>query len=401
MQIPTVGIVAEYNPLHKGHLYHIGQARAQAGAGRVVAVMSGCFVQRGEPALLDKWRRTEMALAAGANLVLELPVVFASHNAGVFASAAVEILSSTGIVSHICFGVESPDWDMDKVLSILLEEPQGFKLSLQNYLKKGYSFVEARSLALDELMPGSAQYLRESNNMLATSYLLHIRKKNLDIKPIPIKRIGAGYHETEAGEIASATGIRKKLRDGDTAGGLGLLPKSSADILEKELGAERVLLNDDGLWKLLRASLLRATAEDVSRHAEMREGIEHRLRWAALACGSFEEWTASCTSKRYPRGRIQRHAVHFLLGLGHWTNRAFQRMGPAYIRVLGADKTGREMLGVMRKKATLKVLTRCGAARNAYARKMMEYDMLAAEIWEQLIPGSEFGKEHARRVIMR
>lgn len=400
MQIPTVGIVAEYNPLHKGHLYHIGQARAGSGADRVVAVMSGHFVQRGEPALLDKWQRAEMALAAGANLVLELPAVFAAHNAGVFASAAVRTLGASGIVSHISFGVESPDWHMDKVLDILLEESQVFKLSLQNFLKKGYSFVEARSLALDEMVPGSAEHLRKSNNMLALSYLLRIREQNLDLQTVPVKRLGAGYHETESGEFSSATGIRKKLRSGDTCGALALLPASSAEILERGLDARRVCLNYDRFWELLRASLLRATAEEVSRHAEMGEGIENRLRREALDSGSFEEWAARCTSKRYPRGRIQRHAVHFLLGLGHWENRAFQRLGPAYIRVLGADKAGRKMLSVMRETSRLPVITRCGAAKGVYAEKMMRYDMLAAEIWEQLIPCGEFGKEHTRRVIM-
>lgn len=401
MLIPTVGIVAEYNPLHKGHLYHIGQARAQSGADRAVAVMSGHFVQRGEPALLDKWQRAEMALAAGVNLVLELPAVFAAHNAGVFASAAVKILGASGIVSHISFGVESPDWHMDKVLDILLEESQGFKLSLQNFLKKGYSFVEARSLALEELAPGSAEYLRKSNNMLALSYMLRMREQKLDLRAVPVKRIGAGYHETEAAEFSSATGIRKKLRAGDTSGALELLPAGSAEILARDLDAGRVCLNYDRFWELLRASLLRATAEEVARHAEMGEGIENRLRREALGCGSFEEWASLCTSKRYPRGRIQRHAVHFLLGLGHWENRAFQRLGPAYIRVLGADKTGRKMLGEMRGAARLPVITRCGAARDGYAEKMMRYDLLAAEMWEQLIPSGVFGKERARKVIMK
>lgn len=401
MQIPTVGIVAEYNPLHRGHIYHIEQARAQSGTEHVVAVMSGNFVQRGEPALLDKWRRTEMALAAGVNLVLELPIVFAAHNAGVFASAAVKILGAAGIVSHMSFGVESPDWRMDTILNILLEESQGFKLLLQSFLKKGYSFVEARALALEKLAPGSTEHLRKSNNILALSYLQCIRGGNLNLQTVPVKRIGAGYHETETEEIASATGIRKKLRSGDTAGALALLPESSAEILKEALLAGRVCLNDERLWGLLRASLLRANAEEISRHAEMAEGIEHRLRREALTSRSFEEWASRCTSKRYPKGRIQRHAAHFLLGLGHWTNRAFQRLGPAYIRVLGADKTGRKMLGTMRKKATLPVITRYGAVQGDYAAKMMRYDQLAVEIWEQLIPGGEFGKEHTRRVIMK
>lgn len=401
MQIPAVGIVAEYNPLHKGHLYHIKQARAQSGADSVVAVMSGPFVQRGEPALLDKWRRTEMALAAGANLVLELPAVFASHNAGVFASAAVQILAATGIVSHISFGVESPDWHVDRILSILLEEPQVFKVLLQNYLKKGYSFVEARSLALEEILPGSSDELRKSNNILALSYLLNIRRKKLNLRAVPVKRIGAGYHETEADAFSSATGIRKILCSGDVQEAMELLPESSAKILEKSLDAGRVRLENRSFWELVRTSLLRASPEEISRYAEIGEGIENRLRNEALTSGSFEEWSSRCTSRRYPKGRVQRHAAHFLLGLEHWTNRAFQRLGPAYIRVLGMDGSGRKLLREMREKAALPVLTRYGAVNGGYAQKMASYELLAAEIWEQLVPNGEFGREKARKVIIK
>lgn len=401
MHIPAVGIVAEYNPLHKGHLYHIKQARALAEAETVVVVMSGNFLQRGEPALLDKWRRAEMALAAGVNLVLELPVVFSSHNAGVFASSAVDILALSGVVSHISFGVESPDWDVNRILSILLEEPAGFKQFLQSFLKKGYSFVEARSLALETIIPGSSNELRQPNNILALSYLSRIRQKKWNLTPVPVKRIGAGYHETGVCEFPSAAGVRKMLAKGEIDEALDLLPASTAKILRHSIEAGRTLLDSDNLWQLLRAALLRASPQEISQFAEIGEGIEHRLRKTALTCKTFEEWSTRCTSKRYPRGRIQRHAVHFLLGLGHWTNRAFQRTGPAYIRVLGTDAAGRKLLREMRGKALLPVITRYGDANGAQARKMIAFDMLAAEIWEQLIPNGEYGREHTRKVLIR
>lgn len=400
MHIPAVGIVAEYNPLHKGHLYHMEQARSLSGADSVVVVMSGCFVQRGEPALLDKWQRAEMAVAAGANLVLELPVVFASHNAGVFASSAVDILALSGVISHISFGVESPDWQADRIVDILLEEPEGFKLSLQKFLKKGFSFVEARSLALDELIPGSSEELRKSNNILALSYLARIRKKTWDLKPIKVKRLGAGYHETEEQELSSASGIRKILRAGDASRALELLPASSAAILQRNLQAGRTLLDSGRLWELLRATLLRSSPQNIATYAEIGEGIENRLRRQALTSKTFEEWASRCVSKRHPKGRIQRHAAHLLLGIDHWSNRAFQRLGPAYIRVLAADAKGTKLLRQMRERARLPVITRCGAAKGAYAGKMMDYDVLAAELWEQLIPNGEYGVEHTRRVII-
>ena len=401
MYTPTVGIVAEYNPFHKGHLYHMEQARKISGADAVVVVMSGPFVQRGEPALIDKWQRARMALAAGANLVLELPAVFAAHNAGVFASSAVDILFSTGVVTHISFGVESPNWRIDKTLNILLEEPPCFKAFLQNFLKKGYSFVEARSLALEEMLPGSANELRGANNTLALSYMLQIHKKKLKLTPVPVKRKGAGYHETGVLGFASATGVRKKLIEGKTSEALKLLPESSAEILRENLKNGRCCIDNSRLWDLLRATLLRCSPEEIAAHAEIGEGIENRLKKEALNSKSYEEWASRCTSKRYPRGRIQRHAVHLLLGLEHWTNRAFQRLGPACIRVLAADAKGRNLLKEMRKKSTLPAITRYGAASGGYAHRMTAFDVLAAELWEQLIPNGELGAEHTRQVIIK
>lgn len=401
MHTPAVGIVAEYNPLHRGHSHHIEQARLLSGADSVVAVMSPDFVQRGQPALLDKWTRTEMALSAGVDLVLELPVVFASHNAGVFANAAVDILAATGILTHISYGAETPCWQFDRILDILIEEPEPFKFCLKDHLKKGFSFVEARSIALEELIPGSAQELKKSNNSLALSYMLRIRQKKYDLIPVPVQRIGADYNDTTLSEFSSASGIRKRLEEGDIKRVLTLMPPSSADLLRTAVVRGRACIDFDPFWKNLRAMLLRAAPEEIAGFAEMGEGIENRLRREALESETFDEWASKCASKRYPKGRIQRQAIHFLLGLEHWTNRAFQRVGPAYIRVLGMNEKGRILLHRMRGKTSLPVITRCGAAESEYARKMMSLETLSAELWESFVSKPEYGREHTRKVIIR
>lgn len=239
------------------------------------------------------------------------------------------------------------------------------------------------------------------NNILAVAYLSRLRERGLNLTPVPVKRIGAGYHETDERAISSAGGIRKKFYEGEEESALAMLPDSSAAILKKMAEMGRICLGSKKLWPLLRAALLREPAEGISRYAEIGEGIENRLRREALTSETFEEWASRCTSKRYPRSRIQRHGVHILLGLGHWANRAFQRLGPAYIRVLGADAEGKKLLRLMGKSALLPVVTRCGAARGAYAEKMMAYDLLAAELWEQLTEKGEFGKEHTRKIIIR
>ncbi len=402
MHTPIAGIVAEYNPLHRGHLYHLNKARELSHAEAVVVVLSSNFVQRGEPALLDKWSRTQSALDSGADLVLELPLVFSAHNSGVFANAAVDILGATGIVTNISFGVESQDWHMDKILDILIEEPEPFKCHLKAHLDKGYSFVEARALALDSIVPGCAEKLRGPNNTLALAYILRIKQKKWNMELTPIQRIGADYHNKDISEYSSATAVRKALAEGFVNDALAQLPSSSANIVKKAIADGRICINNGKLWNILRPMLLRSSPEEISTYAEICEGIEYRLRDTALEAASFDEWASCCTTKRYPRGRIQRHGVHFLLGLEHWTNRAFQRIGPAYIRVLGMNETGKKLLRRMRTKATLPIATRCGAAASIseYAKKMMDYECLGAELWEQMIPNGSFGREHARKVII-
>ena len=378
------------------------QARTLSGAEGIIVVLSSNFVQRGEPALISKWERTKAALGCGADLVLELPLVFSAHNAGVFANAAVDILAMTGIVTHISFGLESPDWQMDKILDILIEEPEPFKFCLKEELDKGFSFVESRAAALDRMIPGTAEKLKGSNNSLALSYMLRIKKQNWEIDAVPVKRLGAGYHENELAEFSSATAVRKAISKGKVSEALSQLPDFSAGILNEAIGKGRTCTDEGKLWNILRSKLVSMSPEEISNYAEIGEGIEYLLREKAIVSSSFTEWGKACTSRRYPLGRIQRHGIHILIGLEHWTNRAFQRIGPPYIRVLGMNEKGRKMLRRMSKTASLPVITRCGAASSISdaASKVMNYELIGSEIWEQLVTEGEFGREHSRKIII-
>lgn len=403
MLYPVAGIVAEYNPLHKGHLYHIKKARELCSAEAVAVVLSSDFVQRGEPALLDKWTRAEAALRCGVDLVIELPVIFSSHNAGVFANAAVDILAATGVVTHLSFGAENPDCLVDSIVDILLKEPEPFKPLLKKHLACGLSYVEARARAAEEMLPGSAALLAGSNNTLALSYIKRIKEKSYGMRAVPLKRLGAAYNSTELEEFASATAIRAALRAGEQEAALSHIPPPAKDILADALKDGRACVgHDNTFWRLLRALLLRTGPEELAKYAEISEGLEYRMREAAREANSFAEWCGACTSKRYPAGRIRRSAIHMLLGLGHWTNRAAQRLGPPYIRVLGMNETGRRLLHKMREGAALPVVTTYGkAARlSRYAAETARYEALACELWEELIPNGRFGEEHKRQIIM-
>ena len=408
----TVGIIAEYNPLHRGHAYHIRKSRSLAEADAVISVISANFVQRGLPSLADKSLRAAMALSCGADLVLELPVVFSSHNAGIFANAAVDILAATGLTSAISFGMETPDPSMLRAIADALnEEPPAFKGSLKKFLRAGHSFVQSRSLALEESLPGSLAFLKSPNNSLAVSYVKRIREKGYGMAAFAVERAGAGFHDEKLPDgdaAASAAAIRALLRQGEAERAFPLMPDESAGLLRGALEAGRLADCHSRLWFAVRHAILREGAEGMRKISEMGEGLENRMLDSAWRSGSFESFVTACTSRRYTAGRIQRHAMHLLISLGHEESRRFQRLGPAYIRILGANGTGRKLLSLMRKTASLPVISRASVPKRAPdsftgvsgvsdASRMMEIECRATEIWEMLTDSPEIRSE-ARRV---
>jgi predicted nucleotidyltransferase len=389
----VVGIIAEYNPFHNGHAYHMRKAVELAGARAVVVVLSSNFVQRGEPAFQDKWSRTESALMGGADLVLELPVPFSCHNAGVFARGAVRILASSGIVTHLSFGMEGEIPGQEAIVDILLHEPQPFKEKLKSSLKKGISFVEARANAVEELVPGSKMALSTPNNNLALAYLLELKRENLPLAVLPVRRIGQGFHSAEIGEFASASAIRRELKMGSLHRIRKSMPVSSYDLVLRDLASGRCTVDDKRLLAAYRILLARSTHEELAGIAEMGEGFEAVLKSAAPQATDLEDFISRCVTKRYPRGRVCRHLVHILIGLDHWTNRGYQRIGPPCIRVLGANGTGRGLLGEMREKAKLPVLSRCDESKKGPVSSLMAIERKSTDIWESLLPGMKANAE--------
>lgn len=222
------------------------------------------------------------------------------------------------------------------------------------------------------------------------------------MRPVPVLREGSHYNDGELSAISSAAAIRAAVSRGEKEKALAHTPPESSAIISKAIEEGRACTETSRLWTMLRTVLLRSDAEELAEFAEISEGIEYRLKSAALTAKSFEEWTDACTSRRYPAGRVRRSGIHILLGLRHWENRALQRSGPAYIRPLAMNETGRKLLREMRTSAKLPVITRCGAASGVsdYARRIMDYELRGAELWEELIPRCEFGAEHARKIIM-
>ncbi|MDR3231006.1 MAG: nucleotidyltransferase family protein [Synergistaceae bacterium] len=418
-----VGIIAEYNPFHNGHALHIERTRLLLGADvPVIVVLSSCFSQRGEATLADKWTRTRMALSNGVSLVLELPFAFACNAAPEFARGAIDILAATGLVTHLSFGMEhpfkvknssqptlfesesspAPDRkaaapDIDTIFAILMQEPPSFKLNLKKNLDSGQSYPKAVAGALRCELSAQGCALPVSNfpapnDMLALAYVLHLRRKRHALIPLPVQREGSNYHDAEPGPSgpASATAIRRALTAEEAWTKESWLkeamPASSLELLWSERKRGRLCSGTDTLWTLLRGLLNRSSGEDLRRCAGMDEGLENLFLKHCARAHSCEDFIGRCVCARYTRSRIRRQSIRLLVGLDRWTALMLSRCSPPYIRVLGYDERGRELLQASRKTASVPVVTRPGAASDPVARASTDIEFRASRLRELLLP---------------
>ncbi|THF81335.1 nucleotidyltransferase [Cohnella fermenti] len=365
----TVGIVVEYNPLHNGHLYHIQQSRKITGADAVVAVMSGHFLQRGEPAIADKWARSEMALRAGCDLVLELPAAYSSQPAEWFAFGSVAVLEATGAVDALCFGSESGDVaTLDRIAALLADEPEDVGRELGRLLKLGlpYPSAYAEAVRLHLRRTGrelDAEFrLDQPNHTLGLHYLLALRRLGSSIVPYSIKREKSDYSQTSISDtsIASATALRALLtRSGDLSELSPFVPASTLDILRREAEAGRFPVTWESFSRPLFHLLAQMDETRLASFAEAAEGLEFRLRrcLAELDEDSVEELLGRLKTKRYTRTKLQRLLLRILLGhTKEELSAAALASGVRYIRVLGFTERGRGLLRRMKKTASVPVV---------------------------------------------
>ncbi|MBN3526131.1 nucleotidyltransferase [Paenibacillus apiarius] len=380
----TVGIIVEYNPMHNGHLYHLQQSKKCAGADAAVAVMSGHFLQRGEPALADKWARTDMALAGGVDLVLELPIAYAVQPAEWFAYGSVATLQATGVVDALCFGSEQGDLrPLEQAAAALVKEPIGFARRLREELKAGRSYPAAYACAAGHALEdggaeaadtgislrsahtatgGGMNWLAEPNNSLGLHYMLALRRLRSDIEPFTIGRRQAGYHDENVSNhpIASATAIRRLWAEtGNVQACSPYIPQPTLKILEQEMAGGRAPMGWERFVRELLYQLHLLSPEALAQHLEVTEGLEHRIKQALqrLKDPSVEALLNELKTKRYTRTKLQRTLAHILLHHDkfHFGPDAIAQ-GPSYIRVLGFSDHGRMLLKRMKKTAELPVV---------------------------------------------
>ena len=355
----TLGIVTEYNPFHKGHAYMIEEAKKKAGADRVVVVMSGSFVQRGEPAIFDKWTRTEAALMNGVDMVLELPVLFAAANAETFARAAVRILEETGIVDVLCFGSESGDLhSMQEAARLMENETEEFQHILKEHLDEGLSYPAARAKALEIVSQISSDILSRPNHILGLEYLKALDRYNCSMEPMTIKREGDYNSPSLTEGFASAAAIRKALAEDRSTEALPQLPENVHDLYNKALSLGTAPCFWNELTPALHYKLRMSSTEEIHEIAEVVEGLENRILHSIDSCYDIKDVIDFIKTKRYTRTKIQRILLHILLDIKEKEVAYFMNLPKMpYIRVLGFKKETSGILADLTDNAKVPVLT--------------------------------------------
>lgn len=456
----TIGVIAEYNPFHNGHALQVDLIRQHAGPdAALVVVMSGSFTQRGDPAIVDKWARTRMALTKGASLVIELPFAYAASSAERFATGGVQCLLATGVVGQLAFGSESGDLAaLSRIASILTDEPPLFKEALRAQLDLGRSFPAARQTAVAACLRNSggsvgsgetgesgesgktgdsgthrsdlksdenaidfsdAHLLGTANNILAIEYLKALNRYGQGrIRPWTHRREGQSYSETDldkADRLASATAIRTRI---EASGGspakmiqdlAANMPPAALGILMEQLSAGRGPVFPSMAAPIILALLGSETPERIDRIAGMEEGLGRRLmqlaaRPAKESPDLLRDLLLAADTRRFPATRISRALTALMAGLTREDLALFDTAGgPRYLRVLGFNRKGRYLLKLMRRFASLPVLMKGSdflELEEPAAVRMAALDRLSTDLWFSLA-GLPAGADFDTPVIMR
>ncbi|ANU27881.1 nucleotidyltransferase [Planococcus versutus] len=396
----AVGIIVEYNPFHNGHLHHAEQARKASGADLVIAVMSGQFLQRGEPAFTDKWLRTQMALDAGIDLVIELPYVYATAQASDFAKGGIALLDAIGC-SSFCFGSEQGTIEpFSNSLHLLKEREDDYQQLIHKAIGTGISYPKALNNAYTILTANQTHFadLTQPNNILGFHYIEAAENLGSSMQPLTIQRIGANYHDPINVEmpIASATGIREAFFKGDSPDKLSaFMPESSIILLNKAQTEYGVFGSWEQFYSLLRFVILRDGPEKLKQYAEVTEGIENLIYQSAKTEKNFESFISCVKSKRFTRTRIQRMLTHIYTGFTWRLLRSFD--APSYIRLLGMSNTGKRYLNHNKKNIELPLISRAADLNDS----MGKLDIHATTLYLQGMGSVDFKKEFTTPPIYR
>ena len=401
------GIIAEYNPFHNGHSYHLKRAKEETGAGYVIIVMSGNFVQRGTPALLDKYARAEMALAEGADLVLELPPVWSTASAEYFAGAGVALLGRLGCVRTLCCGCETVRPGLSAaVCSLTVHETPAYKKLLTDLVKKGYNYAKAGEKAVAALLPDHdpseiAQLLGNPNNILALEYQKAVMRSCPDMQIHPVERKGRGYHSQDCtGNMASATAIRRLLHE--TAGNrkrsgacrkrvLENMPPYAGRLLTAWQDAY-TLLDEEDCSRMLHYCLLANAAGGFETYADCTPDFSGKIRKHIYEYTGFADFCMRLKSKDITLARIRRILLHILLDIRrddyvYWRSHSYV----PYARILGFRRKSAGLLTIIKKNADIPLLSSAADAERILLNKdsvsFFRKNLFADEVYYGMLAG--------------
>lgn len=383
-----LGIVSEYNPFHNGHLRHLEQSKKITKTSFTVSVMSGNFVQRGDTSLVDKWAKTEMALRAGVDLVIELPTLYALSSAENFADGAVKILNSLGIVDYISFGSEIGEVaPLNDVANILYKEPKEFSSLITTQLKSGLSYPKAREIALGQFFGSSRKYseiLNNPNNILGVEYLKALKRRKSHITPITIKREYSEYNsKTIKYGYASATAIRTMIQEKKNVH--YVVPYETYEILDEKIVSGKIVSSIKIFEKEIIYNLRKMTLDEIAELPDVTEGLENKIKVAANNCNNLDELISKIKSKRYTQSRIQRILLYVLLNITQKDINTSKRVTP-YIRVLGFNKHGKRIISAIaaanpKLQIIVSVKKFMENATDNTLKKMMAKDIFATNVY--------------------
>ena len=433
----TAGIIAEYNPFHKGHEYQIRYVKEKLKADYVIVAMSGDYVQRGTPALISKHARAEMALRCGADLVLEMPVSVSTASAEAFAMGGVSLLDGLGVVDMLCFGSESGEISALKELAeILVEEPEEYKKLLKSFLSEGLTFPAARSQALTEyfknprnfngddfdgvltpLLNEVTQILNTPNNILGIEYCKALLRLNSRIRPVTIRREGMGYHETTVPEgnstvtspdlqsptdfFASATAIRNLiLQDSPDPDALASqIPEQAFPVFQKAVNSGE-FLTESSLDSILSYCLMKENEKKLSSYMDVSEDLARRIINQQNLLLSFSQSVSVLKTRELTQTRIQRALLHIILNI---------HTAPAQIpfaRVLGFRRESSELLSQIKQHSRIPLITKLADAQNlldSEGNQILSETVFSSNLYEKLLclkTGRKFCHESQKQLII-
>lgn len=356
------GIVAEYNPFHLGHQYHIQETRRILGQDSgIVCVMSGDFVQRGEAAIFSKFARAEAAVQCGADLIIELPLPWSISSAEGFARGAVDLLGGLGVVEVLSFGSESGDVSLLTAVAESLDSKQ-YTMELRRFLDEGLSFATCRQNAVLSILDASyGEVLSHSNDNLAVEYLRAIRRGGFPITPLAIRRVGAGHDDLTPHMVLSAAALRKKLQQGDDIS--DWIPSAAARVFRLETEAGRGPVTLQAMEPLL-LSRLRMLEEDAFEQlSDATEGLERKLFAACGVQPNLSKIYDTVKSKRYAHARIRRMTLSAALGIKK--RHVFESL--PYARILAFNDRGSSILRLAKEKGNLSIVSKPTVVRTMKA----------------------------------